>query len=427
MVNRPPNWEEMSKEERMAWLRSQRHPTKRSGGPRRKLTEKDREKVWGLIRTYENISLVAEMLGVSRRTLHRFVKQFPIPETFETEKNVEDYPEIKVWITRQKAFSKESVMRGYLRWIQKFHDYQKENHPDRVRPKLWRSDDILEWVQKQPDHLQHNSIVALRQLNKKAPKEFPMIDLGLLPTRRTHKKKRSLAGKEQYYFDIQQVKAMVEHVPAPNQIIEARNQTIISLLFNIACRTGDPHKGKGLCGILIENLHLDEHRLRMQDKGDIWWNIIGLANDTIAYLRRYLELRGNPRQGFLFVNEDGKPIDGTEVNDVITEAGHNAGIKSYDEETGEGKRLVAKSFRKSLVKYALDDCDMNPACLVGTGKQTKTCFCVGWSDIKILMEHYAPKLEKQIEKGRKAFKIGRPREDKEALLTSPILAGPKPA
>jgi len=34
----------------------------------------------------------------------------------------------------------------------------------------------------------------------------------------------------------------------------------------------------------------------------------------------------------------------------------HAGIKEYDPKTGEGKRLVAKTFRKTFVKYALEAC-----------------------------------------------------------------------
>ena len=46
---------------------------------------------------------------------------------------------------------------------------------------------------------------------------------------------------------------------------------------------------------------------------------------------------------------------------------------------------------------------MNPVCLIGTGEQVKTCFCVGWTSIEVLTEHYAPKLMSQIEKDRQKF------------------------
>lgn len=392
-MNRPKEWKIWNKNERMAWLRSLR--TNFKGGRRPKLTEKDVERVWALIRRFENKSLVGEMLGISRYTIIRFLKRYPIPDTFQFEKRVEDYPEIQLYMKRQLMHSKQDTLDNYLRWIQKFHDYQKENHPNRVRPRLWNSDDILDWVQKQADYLQHNAIVSLRQLAKKCPTEFPLIDLGLLPTRRTHRKKRSLAGEDTYYFDIEQVRAMIDHVPNGDKVTEARNQSIIALLFNIACRTGNAKKGNGLCSILVENLYLDEHSLRMRDKGDIWWHVVGLSNNTVEYLSRYLELRGNPNSGFLFTNGNGQPMTAQDVNDMIKEAGENAGIT--------GKRLVVKSFRKSFVKYALDDCGINPVCLIGTGKETKTCFCVGWTDMKVLMKYYAPKLTKQIEKDRRKF------------------------
>ena len=394
-MKRPKEWDTWNKDKQMTWLRSLR--TNNNGGRRPKLTDKDRERVWSLLRRLENKSLVAEILDVHRRTLYRFLERFPIPETFRVEKKVEDYTQIQVYMKRQLMHSKQETLDNYLRWIEKFHNYQKEHHPNRVRPRLWNSDDILEWVQKQPDHLQHNAIVSLRQLTKKAQEEFPLINLGLLPTRRTHRKKRSLAGREQYYLTSDQIKRMIERVPNGDEITEARNQATISLLFNIACRTGDPSKGKGLCGIRIENLHLDEHRLTMKDKYDITWNVLGLTDATIEYLRKYLELRGNPKSGFLFTNSNGHPMRGSDVNDMLKKAGKNTGI--------EGKRLVAKTFRKSCVKHALDDCGMNPVSLIGTGKETKTCFCVGWSDMKALMKYYAPELTKQIEQDRQKFSM----------------------
>jgi hypothetical protein len=392
-MRRPKEWNIWNTDERMAWLRSL--ITESNGGRRSKLTEKDKERVWALAERYDNKGLVAEALSVSRRTIIRFLKRFPIPDTFEIEKNIEDYSEIQKWVGRQKGFSNKDVICGYLGFIQRFHTYQKRYHPERTRPKLWNSDDILEFVQIFRPDQQHNVIVALRQLAKKCPQEFPFIDLGLLPTRKTHKAKRSLAGREEYYLDIAQVVSMIENVPYEGEVTKARNKCLIALPFNIACRTGNAKRGKGLLGIRIENIDLHNHSLRMVDKGDITWNVTGLSNDTVQFIREYLKLRGNPKEGFLFVNGHGNPMTAQQVNDVIEHAGINAGI--------EGKVLLEKVFRKSLVKYALEILEMNPLCLIGTGKGVKTCFCVGWSDMKILMEHYAPKLTKQIEKDRRKF------------------------
>ncbi len=402
MVRRPDDWEKRTDDQKMRWLRTQRHEYK--GGRRAKLTDKDAEKVWGLLRTYNNKSLVADMLGVGRKTLYRFLKDHPVPETFQLEKNVEDYSEIKTWLNRQKAFAKQSVIDGYMLNIQAMHDWMKENHPERQRPKLWTSDDINEFVYGEFEpYQQHNVIVPLRQLALKAPREFPMIDLGLLPTKRTHKAKRSLAGKPQYYLSGEQVRAMIKNVPKPIPVIEARNKAMISLLFNIACRTGNAKQERGLIGIRIENLNLKAHSLVMKDKGNITWNVSGLSDQTIQYIREYLKVRGNPKVGYLFVDENGSPMTQTDVNKMLKKAGHKAGIQSYNKKTGKGKKLVAKTFRKSFVKYALDDCGINPVSLIGTGKNVKTCFCVGWSDMKVLMEHYAPHLEKQIEEDRQKF------------------------
>jgi site-specific recombinase XerD len=392
-MKRPKEWNIWNKDERMAWLRSL--IVKPNGGRRQKLTEESKERVWDLAKRYENKSLVAEALGVSRRTIIRFLKRFPIPETFEVESNVKDYLEIKTWLKRQRAFAKETVIRGYLGFIQKFHNYQKKHHPERIRPKLWNSDDVLEWIQTFEPYQQHNAIVALRQLAKKAPQEFSLIDLGSLPTRKTHKAKRSLAGKEEYYLDIAQIVSMIENVPFEDEVTKARNKCLIALPFNIACRTGNAKEGRGLLGIRIENLDLENHSLRMVDKGDVTWNVMGLSDDTMNFIKDYLAKRGNPKEGFLFVNGHGNPMTAEQVNDVIEQAGKSAGI--------EGKVLLEKVFRKSLVKHALEVLEMNPVCLIGTGKEIKTCFCVGWTDMKVLMEHYAPKLTKQIEKDRRKF------------------------
>ena len=46
---------------------------------------------------------------------------------------------------------------------------------------------------------------------------------------------------------------------------------------------------------------------------------------------------------------------------------------------------------------------MNPLSLVGTGKIIKTCFCVGWTDIRVLFQYYAPELMGHIRVDRKKF------------------------
>lgn len=373
----------------MEWLRDQR--SEFNGGRRPKLGKDDTEKVWRLLRIYDNKTIVSEMLGVSRMTLYRFLEDHPIPETFQLEKNVEDYSEIKTWLKRQKAFAKQTVISGYLSYIRKFYRYMIKHHPERARPRLWTSDDILDFVYGEFEpYQQHNPLVALRQLGLKAPMQFPLIDLGLLPTKKTHRAKRSHARKDEYYLSIDQVKAMIENVPDGDREIETRNKAIISLLFNIACRP------IGLCRLKIENLNLENHSLIIKDKGEITWNVNGLVDQTIHYIREYLNERGNPKSGYVFVKEkNGHKLTNDDINDIVKESGEKAEIQE--------KRLVAKSFRKSFVKYALEDCGMNPTSLIGTGKKIKTCFCVGWSDMKVLMEHYAPELMKQINEDREKF------------------------
>lgn len=417
MVNRPSNWDLMTPTQQTRWLQKNDPSHQAQKGKYKHLTEKDTHKVWSLMRTYKNKSLVAKILGVGRRSLHRFLEKHPIPDTFKLEKTLEDYEEIQTWITRQKAFSKESVIKHYLTEIRKFYNWMLENHPERARPMLWTSDLILEWLNGNesigwkgiPDHAQHDCLVAVRQLAKKCKNLFPMIELGLLPTRRTHAKRRSLAGHNEYYLDIDpdksinQVQDLINNVPDETEIEKARNQAIISTLFNLAVRTGNPRTGLGLLGMKIENLHLDQHRVIIKDKHDITWNCLGVADQTIQFLQKYLELRDNPKRGPLWVNGNDRPLQPDEVNKMLKEAGKRAGIKSYDPKTGEGKRLVAKTFRKTLVKYALEILKMNPMSLIGTGKKIKTCFCVGWTSMKVFTQHYAPKLHKTIEQDRQKF------------------------
>lgn len=417
----------MTTKEKRRFLDKATDPQLRKKRKQKRLTVKDKEQIWALMRIHRNKSLVAEMMGVHRRTIHRFLEHYPIPETFKLLEDVEDFEEIKTWKRRQLAFSKQSVMRQYLTHIRKMYEWIQQHYPDRARPRLWTSDHILEFVATYDPTQQHNPLVALRSLALKCPKLFALIDIGLLPTRRTHAQKVSLAGKDQWYFDIEpeqdinQVKDMIENVPdQEDPELHARNQCIIATLFNTACRTGDPSTGLGLCGILIENLDLDDHKMEMKEKHDITWIILGLSDETIAYMHRYLEVRGNPTQGFLFVDKKGHPIHGTEVNRIIKEAGRKAGIKKYNPKTGEGKKLLAKAFRKTLVKYALETLEMNPMSLIGTGKKRKTCFCVGWTDMKILVEHYAPRMEKTINEDRAKFRIGHAPEETELPKDMPI-------
>jgi len=324
---------------------------------------------------------------VDRTTIHRFLKKFPIPKTFVVKEDVQliDYPEIQVWLKRIKGFAGKSTINNYMGALRAFYTYMKKKHPERAKPSLWTSEDALEFVYAQPAHAQHNFIVPLRSLALKAQIEFPSIDTGLLPTKKTHKAKRSLAGKEEYYLEPKQVTKMIDVAE------ERRDKALIAFIYNVALRTTASRKQR------IEDVDLDSHFARVKDKGDITWLVYGLTERTCQLIREYLEERGYPKKGWLFVNGTEKQLTNNDVNKIIKALGKKAGI--------EGKVLTAKVFRKSLVKNALTPVDkggmgMNPVSLIGTGKATKTCFCVGWSDMKVLMQHYAPQLMAQIEQDR---------------------------
>jgi integrase len=388
MVRRVKEWENWTQEERMNWLRQQRIQFK--GGRKSSLTEKDAPRVWSLLKQHGNISLVADLLGVHRSTVHRFLEKHPIPETFILKEDTQltDYEEIQMWLKRIDGFAKKNTINNYMVVLRKFYEYMKEKHPERAKPSLWTSEHINEFVYSNPDYLWHWIIVPLRSLALKAQNEFPSIDLGLLPTKRTHKAKRSLAGKEEYYLEPTQIAKMIEVAEA------RRDKALIAFLFNEALRTDATTK------VRIEDVDLKNHFAKIRDKGDIIWLTYGLSNETIQLLKEYLEERGNPESGWLFTNGDGKQLKPKDVNDTIKELGRKAGI--------EGKILTEKAFRKSFVKYALTPKEqggigMNPVSLIGTGKGTKTCFCVGWTDMKVLMEHYAPQLMDQIEEDRQKF------------------------
>ena len=107
----------------------------------------------------------------------------------------------------------------------------------------------------------------------------------------------------------------------------------------------------------------------------------------------YLEERDYPKKGWLFVNGNNVKLTTTQVNDIIREAGQKAQIT--------GKKLTSKSFRKSFVKNAFDK-KINPLSLIGTGKQRKTCMCVGWTS-DVIFKHYAPQMIEQIEEDRQKF------------------------
>jgi integrase len=376
----------------MEWLRKQR--TRYNGGRKGSLTEKDVQRVWTLLKQCGNKSLVADLLGVHRITINRFLKDHPIPEAFIVKEDMQltDYEEIQTWLKRIEGFAKKITINNYMLVHRKFYEYMKEKHPERAKPSLWTSEDINEFVYKQPDYEWHNCIVPLRSLALKAQAEFPNIDLGLLPTKRTHKAKRSLAGKPEYYLEPK------AHIGRMIEVAEGkqarRNKALIAFIFNEALRTHATTK------IRIEDIDLKNHFAKIKDKGDITWLTYGLSDQTCQYLREYLEERGYPDQGWLFTNGDGTQLKSKDINGIIKELGKKAGIR--------GKSLTEKAFRKSFAKYALTPKEhggmgMNPVSLIGTGKATKTCFCVGWTDMKVLMEHYAPQLMDQIEQDRQKF------------------------
>lgn len=378
MVRRPKEWENWTKEKRIEWLRTQR--IERKAGRRVLLTESDAPRIWRLLKQYENKSIVADLEGVSSRTIRRFVKRNPIPESFvvKEDMNLSDYPEIKTWLKRMEAFAKQNTINNYLCVLREFYAYMKEKHPERARPSLWTSDHVNEFVYSFKSHLWHWAIVPLRSLALKAQEEFPNIDLGLLPTKRTHKAKRSLAGKKEYYFTPEQIANMIEVASTK------KAKAIIAFLYNTACRV------TGLINARVENLKLHKHMVKITDKFSITWVIHGLTEKTCQLLREYLEERGNPRKGWLFTNSNSNRLTKTQVNEIIRDAGHKAKIKD--------KVLTSKSFRKSFVQNALDN-KISPMSLIGTGKEVKTCMCVGWNSDTIF-KHYAPEMLNQIEEDR---------------------------
>lgn len=392
----------------MKWLRSQRQEYK--GGRRKSLKKEDRQRVWTLMKqTENNKTMVADLLGVSRRTVIRFLKDNSMPKSFTIDEtmNLKDFSEIQVWLHRIEGFANKNSIGGYLSALRKFYEFMKQYHSDRAKPSLWTSDDANEFIygnektewKGMPKGSWHFYIVPIRSLALKAQVEFPQIDLGLLPTKRTHRAKRSLAGKKEYYYTPEEVDAMIINATT------LKAKAIIAFLYNTACRT------TALTETELEDLHLNQHRVLIKDKGSIWWDCWGLTDKTCYLLSEYLKEREAEaglrlrKTGWLFANNgNGKETKMTtdDVNQIIKKAGQKAGIKD--------KVLTAKAFRKSFVEnYFTIEVDGNPAdpmILAGTGKgtqgQPKTAFCVGWS-LKVLVEHYAPKMKKQIEKHRQRF------------------------
>lgn len=405
---RPKGWKFMTATQKSRWRKEQETSPNGKKKAYKHLKAKHKEKVWELCMTHDNNSEVAELLGVGRSSLYRFLEKFPVPSDFTVEDDFNDYEEIKYWRNRQKGYSKKDTIAGYLGQMRAFYRFMLKHHPDRARPKLWSSDLIIEWVygnedikhKAVPKYLQHDSVVALRQLGLKAPLRFPFIDCGALPTRKTAKQRRSLAGVKAYYLEWKQTDDMIENVPADTEFLKLRNQSAIKLLRNLAIRTGKWKTGLGLLGLTIEDFDFSEHMVIAEDKCDIYWHCYGLADDTIETLKKYLAVRGNPQTGPLLVTEKGIPWNAESLNKMLKKAGEKAGI--------QGKNLTCKTFRKTLVKYALTPRDkgglgMNPISLIGTGKEHKTCFCVGWTSMKVLMEHYAPQLMDTINKDRQRF------------------------
>ena len=394
MVRRPKEWENWTSEKRMKWLR--KHRIEYNGGRKVLLSKKDAPRIWSLLKQHENLSLVADLVGVERTTIWRFLKKHPMPKDFVVQEDMQliDFPEMQVYLKRLEGFTNKATRNTYLQWIRKFFEFQKKYHPQRAKPSLWTSDDINEFIYGNedtgydalPSNLWHVAIVPLRSLALKAQEEFPKIQLGLLPTKKTHKAKRSLAGHEEYYYTPQEVDRMIEYAPT------TQAQGLLAFLYNLGPRTLATTKAR------VENLSLVKHEMLIQDKGSIWWDTYGMTNRTAKLLENCLQERNKPKSGWLFVNNNG---DGKEtqmspkdVNGIIKEAGHRAGITN--------KVLSAKAFRKSLVSNFMNIKDANPLVLAGSGKERKTCFCVGWT-LDVLMKHYAPKMKAQIETYRQKF------------------------
>jgi len=265
--------------------------------------------------------------------------------------------------------------------LRKFYEYMKDKHPERAKPSLWTSDDINEFVYSLKSHLWHWAITPLRSLALKAQTEFSYIDVGLLPTKRTHKAKRSLAGKKEYYYTPEQITKMIKVAST------RKAKALIAFLYNTACRV------EALTNVKIENLHFEEHMAEIKDKGAVVWVVRGFTKKTIQLVSEYLEERDYPKKGWLFVNGNNAKLTPTQVNDIIREAGQKAEIT--------GKVLTSKSFRKSFVKNAFDK-KISPISLIGTGKERKTCMCVGWTS-DVIFKNYAPQMIEQIEEDRQKF------------------------
>ena len=381
MVRRPSNWNTLTDEAKTRWLQNQSIPC--NGGRKATLKENDKERVWSFFKKYENKTLVAELLGVNQRTIRRYLKKYPTPITFVVKENMQvtDYSEIQVWLKRMEGFANERTINNYMVALRKFYEHMKEKHPERAKPSLWTSDDINEFVYSLKSHMWHWAITPLRSLALKAQTEFPYIDVGLLPTKRTHKAKRSLAGKKEYYYSPEQITKMI------NVASTRKTKALIAFLYNTACRV------EALTNMKIENLRLKEHMAEIKDKGAVVWIVRGLTHKTVQLVSEYLEERNYPKEGWLFVNGNNAKLTPTQVNDMIKEAGQKAGIT--------GKKLTSKSFRKSFVKNAFDK-KINPLSLIGTGKQRKTCMCVGWTS-DVIFKNYAPQMIEQIEEDRQKF------------------------
>ena len=187
MVRRPSNWKTLTDKAKTRWLQNQCIPC--NGGRKAILKENEKERVWSLFKKYENKSLVAELLGVSQRTIRRYLKKHPMPGTFVVKEDMQviDYQEIQVWLKRMEGFAIKRTIQNYMVALRQFYEYMKEKHPERAKPSLWTSDYINEFVYSLKPHLWHWAIVPLRSLALKAQTEFPNIDIGLLPTKKTHK------------------------------------------------------------------------------------------------------------------------------------------------------------------------------------------------------------------------------------------------
>lgn len=142
------------------------------------------------------------------------------------------------------------------------------------------------------------------------------------------------------YFNHEDIKRLLESFSEDDKGIYEK--AILELLYGCGLRVSE------LCDLKYESLHLNNHFLRIKGKGNKE-RIVPIhtqaSNALLKYLQQVRPKRINKKSNYVFINEQGNPLQRGSVH---------AYIKKNLKRCGLNENLSAHSFRHSFATHLLD-------------------------------------------------------------------------